>query len=48
MVAKDRHIMGSHANGWLANALGWFYLVLVTLAAIAALPLFFLTHGGQG
>jgi Mn2+/Fe2+ NRAMP family transporter len=48
MVAKDRHIMGRHANGWLANALGWFYLVLVTLAAVAALPLFFLTHQGQG
>jgi len=48
MVAKDRHIMGSHANGWLSNVLGWFYLVLVTLAAAAALPLFFLTHEGQG
>jgi manganese transport protein len=48
MVAKDRRIMGRHANGWLANTLGWVYLVTITLAALAALPLFFLTHQGQG
>jgi manganese transport protein len=47
-VAQDRRIMGQHANGWLANGLGWLYLVAVTLAAVAALPLFFLTHQGQG
>ena len=48
MVAGDDRIMGRHANGMLANALGWFYLVLITLAAVAALPLFLLTHQGQG
>ncbi|MGM9490794.1 NRAMP family divalent metal transporter [Ideonella sp. YS5] len=48
MVAQDRKIMGRHANGWLANTLGWFYLVTITLAAVAALPLFFLTNEGQG
>jgi Mn2+/Fe2+ NRAMP family transporter len=48
MVAKDRRIMGDHANGWFSNALGWFYLVAITLAALAALPLFLLTHGGRG
>jgi Mn2+/Fe2+ NRAMP family transporter len=47
-VARDKRIMGKHANGPLANALGWFYLALITLAAIAALPLFVLTHAGQG
>jgi len=47
-VASDRTIMGKHANGPLANALGWFYLVLITGAGIAALPLLFLTHGGRG
>jgi manganese transport protein len=48
MVAADKRIMGERANGRLANVLGWFYLVLITLAAAAALPLFALTHGGQG
>jgi manganese transport protein len=48
MVARDRRIMGRHANGVLANALGWFYLVLITVAALAALPLLILTHGGKG
>jgi Mn2+/Fe2+ NRAMP family transporter len=48
MVAQDRRIIGRHANGWLSNGLGWLYLVVITLAAIAALPLFFLTHEGQG
>ena len=40
--------MGPYANGPLANALGWFYLVLITVAALAALPLFVATHAGQG
>ena len=31
--------MGEHANGRLANALGWCYLVVVTVAALAAVPL---------
>jgi len=47
-VARDRGIMGPYANGPLANALGWFYLVLITVAALAALPLFVATHAGQG
>jgi Mn2+/Fe2+ NRAMP family transporter len=48
VVAKDARIMGRHANGIVTNALGWFYLVLITLAALAAIPMFLLTHGGQG
>jgi manganese transport protein len=48
MVARDARIMGEHANGPLANGLGWFYLITITLTAIAALPLFVLTHAGQG
>jgi manganese transport protein len=47
-VAGDRRIMGRHVNGPLAKILGWFYLVLITLTALAALPLLFLTHGGRG
>lgn len=48
VIAADRRIMGEHANGIVANVLGWFYLVAITIAAIAAIPLFFMTHGGQG
>lgn len=47
-TARDRRIMGSHTNGRIANALGVFYLVLVTLAAAAAIPLLIVTHGGKG
>jgi Mn2+/Fe2+ NRAMP family transporter len=47
LIGADRRIMGDHASGKLVNALGGFYFVLVTLAALAALPLFILTHGGQ-
>jgi manganese transport protein len=47
-VARDKGIMGKHANGPVANALGWFYLALITVAAVAAIPLFVMTHGGQG
>jgi manganese transport protein len=47
-VARDRGIMGPYANGPLANVLGWFYLALITVAALAAIPLFVATHAGQG
>jgi Mn2+/Fe2+ NRAMP family transporter len=48
MVARDKRIMGTHANKRFGNALGWFYLVFISLAALAAIPLFLLTHEGQG
>jgi Mn2+/Fe2+ NRAMP family transporter len=48
MVAQDREVMGEYANGPLASVLGWFYFIVITLAAIAALPLMIATHGGQG
>ena len=48
MVAQDRNVMGEYANGPLASVLGWFYFIVITLAAIAALPLMIATHGGQG
>ena len=48
LIAGDANVMGQHANGWLANILGWFYLLVVTLAALFALPLLIMTNGGQG
>jgi Mn2+/Fe2+ NRAMP family transporter len=46
--AGDRGVMGRHANSRLVSMLGWVFLVLITIAAIAGVPLMFLTHAGQG
>lgn len=47
LLAGDKSYMGAHANKWLAKSLGWLFFIIVTLAAIAAAPLYFLTSGGQ-
>jgi manganese transport protein len=47
-VAGDERVMGTHRNGVLSKALGWFYYVLICVAAAAAIPLLALTHGGEG
>jgi len=48
IVAGDRRVMGEHVNGPIARALGWAFLALVTIAALAAVPLLVATHGGRG
>jgi Mn2+/Fe2+ NRAMP family transporter len=48
LVANDRAYMGTHANGILANVFGIFYLVVVVLIAVAAIPLMILSNMGQG
>jgi manganese transport protein len=48
LVASDKRVMGRHANGPLTRALGWFYLAITTIAALAAIPLLMLTHAGKG
>ena len=48
LLAGDKSYMREHSNGVLAKTLGWFYFAVITVAALAALPLFFLTSGGQG
>jgi Mn2+/Fe2+ NRAMP family transporter len=48
LVAQDEKEMGHFKNGRLANALGWFYLIVICLAGLAAIPLLILTHGGEG
>jgi hypothetical protein len=40
--------MRQYANGRFANILGWLYFAVITVAAVAALPLFILTSGGNG
>ena len=47
LLANDKSYMKQHANKWLAKSLGWFFFIVVTAAAIAAVPLYLLTSGGQ-
>ena len=48
LLAGDKKYMGQYANGPLSKTLGWFFFVLIAAMAVAALPLFFITSGGQG
>jgi manganese transport protein len=48
VVANDAQFMGTKANGPLANTLGSVYLVLLTVIALAAIPLIIITKGGSG
>jgi Mn2+/Fe2+ NRAMP family transporter len=46
-TAGERNIMGKHANGKTYNVVGWMFLLLITAASIAAIPLMVLTHSGK-
>ena len=48
LLANDKSYMREYANKWLAKGLGWFYFAVVAATAIAAIPLYLLTSGGQG
>ena len=48
LVANDRAYMGEHRNGVVANAFGVFYLVVVLVIAVAAIPLLVLSNMGRG
>ena len=48
LIARDERYMGDHANGRLANVLGIFYLGLLTIVSLVALPLLFATNHGSG
>jgi Mn2+/Fe2+ NRAMP family transporter len=48
LLAGDKNYMREHVSGPVAKSLGWFYFAVITAAAVAALPLFFLTSGGNG
>jgi manganese transport protein len=47
LIANDRKYMGEHVNGWFANGIGWTFYAVLVIAAVAALPLYFATQGGQ-
>lgn len=46
-VAADKEIMGKHVNSKFDTMIGVGFLVLITAAAIAAIPLMIFTHSGQ-
>jgi Mn2+/Fe2+ NRAMP family transporter len=48
LLSGDKKYMGRHVNGPVGKVLGWLYFAVITAAAVAALPLFFLTSGGNG
>jgi len=47
LLAGDHKYMRSHANGLVTKTLGWAYYALIVIAAVAALPLYFMTSGGK-
>ena len=47
LVANDRSYMREYVNGRLANVLGVFYLVVIMVVALTAVPLLILTNAGQ-
>jgi len=46
-VAGDKKIMGKHVNSKFDDLLGILFLLLITAAAVAAIPLMIVTHSGQ-
>jgi manganese transport protein len=48
LVANDRAYMGNYANGRVANVFGIFYMVVILIVAVAAIPLMILSNLGQG
>jgi Mn2+/Fe2+ NRAMP family transporter len=48
LVANDPAYMQGHENGRAANALAVFYLVVIVIVAVSAIPLMLLTNMGQG
>ncbi|MEA2646404.1 MAG: hypothetical protein QOE92_1487 [Chloroflexota bacterium] len=46
LVANDRQFMGGHANRWLANSFGVAYMVIISVVAVAAIPLMIVTKAG--
>jgi Mn2+/Fe2+ NRAMP family transporter len=47
-TADNKKIMKKNVNGLISKTLGWVYFVIITLVAIAAIPLMILSNMGQG
>jgi Mn2+/Fe2+ NRAMP family transporter len=48
LIARDRTYMGEHANGRFASAIGWLYMGVIAIVALAAIPLLLATNAGGG
>jgi manganese transport protein len=47
LIANDKSVMREYRIGPVMRTLGWLYLVLVTIVALAAIPLMIITQLGQ-
>jgi len=47
LIANDRKYMNQYVNGPISNTLGWAAYAMICIAAVAALPLYFITRGGK-
>jgi manganese transport protein len=48
LMASDPTYMGEHVNGRMAKAVGWFYMGVIAIVAVSALPLLIITNAGSG
>jgi Mn2+/Fe2+ NRAMP family transporter len=48
LVANDRAYMGRYGNGVVGNVFGVFYLAVLLVIALAAIPLLIASNMGQG
>jgi Mn2+/Fe2+ NRAMP family transporter len=48
LIARDQTFMGKYANGRISSTLGWIYLAVIAVVALAAVPLMIVTNAGAG
>jgi Mn2+/Fe2+ NRAMP family transporter len=48
LIARDKTFMGKYSNGRLSSVLGWAYLIVIAIVALAAVPLMIVTNAGSG
>jgi Mn2+/Fe2+ NRAMP family transporter len=46
-IAADKNVMGKHVNSRFDTIVGTFFLIVITVAALAAIPLMVVTHSGK-
>lgn len=46
-VARNKEVMGKHANGRVTNVLGYAFFAIIVIVSVAAIPLMVLSNQGQ-